>query len=415
MRPWRAIIASLLLLSAVAAPAAAEQVTITNQGDYHQVMIDLSGGQSLADVAAEYVQDVLAAKPEFEALADSYLADFLNSELGDVLPADLAYQELIRRSRLFFGQLPEEYRLAIETASAQFSGGGDNVMGDGKISFDEGVVLNLITDVARPTACSAVSVWGSRSATGGTIATRNCEWEPGLDNQLAQLHAVTTIRDGDRSLCMVGWLGFFAAVTAINDNGVFAAILDSGTGEAYSAENKRSYVFDLLLALRDYATIEEVAAFLTDPARSYAFNHNIFLADGSRAVVLENDLARNRALRASDSALRGGVSWDFSESICTVNSFVLPENYDNHSLPYNTARWERYAAMMGEASGPLGPEELKAMAGDGGAGDNSQIYQWTEIHSVIVQPGARTWEIFFRPPSGVMPDAPTYQSVPMVF
>jgi hypothetical protein len=32
-----------------------------------------------------------------------------------------------------------------------------------------------------------------------------------------------------------------------------------------------------------------------------------------------------------------------------------------------------------------------------------------------VQPGARSWEIFFRPKSGGMPAAPNYQSVPMEF
>jgi len=415
------VMALACLLAFSTAPALAEdQVTITDQGDYYQVIIDLTGGHTLADIAVEYINDVRAINPAFESLGDSYIADFIGAELADILPAQLVYGELISRCQDFLSQLPEEYRQALETSAEQLSGGTDNVMGDGKLSFDEAMMLNLITDVARPTACSAVAVWGSRSATGNTLATRNCEWEPGNSNQLAQLHAVTTIRDGERSLCMVGWLGFFAAVTVMNDDGIFAAILDSETGAAYSSSGKRSYVFDLLIALRDYSTIEEVAAFLTDDTKQYAFNHNIFFADATRAMVLENNFSgfgtgMRRALRESSSVLRDGVSWGFDNAICTVNSFLLDGNSDNHNVPYNTIRWERFKEMMGAAGDTVGADALKAMAGDGGAGDNTCIYQSSEIHSVIVDPAAMTWEIFFRPASGEMPATPNYQSVPVTF
>ena len=416
------LLAALLMLATVPAWAQ-DHVTITDKGDYYEVIMDLNGGADLSQVAEEYVDKIKAMVPNLEQLADSYISDYLNEELGGgMIPVTFVYQQMLSRAQDFMDQLPGEYQETVRRAASRFQGGANNVLGDGLLSFDEAVMINLITDVARASACSSLSVWGARSATGNTITTRNLEWAPGNSNQLAQLHAVTTIKDGDKSICMVGFLGFMGALTVMNDDGILAGILDSGTGASYSSSGKRSYVFDLMYAMREFSTIEDIAAYMSDASHQYAFNHNIVLADGQRAAVLENNFSGSggnmrRALRHADSTLQDGVSWGFDNALCVVNSFLLQGQSPNWTQTYNTARWEAYRSLLGGYAGPLGPDDLKTIATncDGAPGGSDSIYQEIEMHIVVAQPGQRSWQIFFRPPDGPLPVNPTFQEVPIPF
>jgi hypothetical protein len=405
---------------------AADRVSIENMGAYFKVTIDLSGGATLATAAQEYLDKLLIAVPNFEALGDSYLVDSLAEDpIEDFVPVNILYQLALSRVNDFKAQLPEEYRNAIQSIGEKLSGGTTNVLGDGKLSVDEAFLLNLVADVLRGTQCSSLSVWGGRSATGNTISTRNLEWYPGGSNQLAQLHAVTTIKDGEKSVAMVGFLGIFAPLSAINDEGVFAAILDSPSGAMYSSAGKRSYPFDLLYALREYKTIEDIAAYMSDPAKSYAYNHNILLSDPNRAMVLENNFSGSgdnmrRALRAWDSELQDGITWGFDNALCVVNSFLLKGNHQNQYLPGqgNETRWETYKALLGNSATPVDAARMQVIASNfQGAqpGDSSDIYEDTELHIIVVQPAAMTWDIFFRPKDGVLPAQPVFETIPISF
>ena len=408
-------------------PARADgYVTMTDRGNYFEVVIDVRGGHSLADAASEYVDKLREVQPNFEYLGDSYINDLLTAELGDDLPipSSMVYQYVLQRVEDFKSQLPEEYRDLIQGVGEKLNGGTTNVLGDGKLSVDEVFLLNLSGDVVRATQCSSLSVWGSRSATGGTITTRNFEWSAGSDNQLAKLQAVTTIKTDDGSVCTVGFLGLFAAVSLINNHGVFAALLDSPSGATYSSSDKRSYPFDLLYAMLHYGTIEEIAAYLADSEHHYAYNHNIIFSDGSRALVLENNFSgsgsdMHRALRAWDSELQEGVTWGFDNALCVVNSFLLKGNHHNQDMPLtgNQSRWERYKTLLSESGQPVDQARMEAIAGgDGsGPGDIESIYQDSEIQIIVVQPGVPSWRIFFRPKDGDLPTVPSFEDVPISF
>jgi hypothetical protein len=66
-----------------------------------------------------------------------------------------------------------------------------------------------------------------------------------LSHEFARLQAVVIIK--------IGCLGFLGAITAVNDNGVFGAILLSPL-LGYDSTNKRSYSFDLRYALENSST-----------------------------------------------------------------------------------------------------------------------------------------------------------------
>ncbi len=420
--------ALLLALSLFwAHPVRAEgYVTITDRGNYYQVVIDVRGGHSLPDAAEEYIDKLREAVPDFESLADSYISDLITDELGDELPVpgNIIYQYMLQRVEDFKSQLPDEYRELLQRAGSKLSGGTTNVMGDGKMSVDETFLLNLAGDVVRASQCSSLSVWGSRSATGSTITTRNFEWYSGSQNQLSQLHAVTTIKTDSGSVCTVGFLGFFAAVSLINNHGVFAALLDSPTGAPYSSSDKRSYPFDLLYAMLHYSTIEEIAAYMSDADHHYAYNHNIVFSDASRALVLENNFSgtgsdMRRALRAWDSELQEGITWGFDNALCVVNSFLLKGNYHNQDMPFagNQSRWESYKSLLSDSGQPVSQERMEVIAGGGGSGpgDTDSIYEDSELQMIVVQPGVPSWRIFFRPKDDNLPAVPQFEDVPISF
>ena len=425
---WVVVFSMLLCLYLLGPiPARADgYVTITDRGNYFEVVIDVRGGHKLSDAASEYIDDLKAAVPDFESLGDSYINDLITAELGDELPlpASMIYQYLLQRVEDFKSQIPEEYRDLIQGVGDKLSGGTTNVLGDDKLSVDEAFLLNLTGDVVRATQCSSLSVWGSRSATGSTITTRNFEWYAGSRNQLAQLHAVTTIKTDEGSVCTVGFLGLFAAVSILNNHGVFAGLLDSPSGATYSSTDKRSYPFDLLYAMLHYSTIDEIAAYMSDPEHHYAYNHDIIFSDGSRAVVLENNFSgtgsdMHRALRTWDSELQDGITWGFDNALCVVNSFLLKGNQENQYLPGtgNQSRWERYKSLLADSGQPVDQSRMEAIAGgDGsGPGGTDSIYEDQTLQIIAVQPGVPSWRIFFRPKDGNMPTVPSFEDVPISF
>ena len=411
---------------AASAPAA-DNVLITDQGTHYEVVIDVTDGTALVEAADEYIAELKALVPDYEQIADSYLNYFLGDIAGDVLPPFLpdsyAYDLALNRTGDVITQVPDEWRSLIERAASGFSGGTTNVLGDGRLSRDEAYMLNLITDVLRPSACSANAVYGDRSATGSTIATRNLEWIKGDQNQILRIQAVTTIKKADRSVMLIGFLGHFGGLSMYSDKGVFAAILDSATGANYSSTGKRSYVFDLVEAMLNNDTLDEVAEHMINPANQYTFNHLIFLADPTTAKVVENNISGigsnvRRAVRQAGSALNPGVSWNLADSVCTVNSFMLAGNTDNYSAdPSDVSRWGDYTDLMTQAGDVVDAEQMKRAACwfNGAAPDWLDIYNTEAIQIMVVQPATNDIAVYFRPSDGSLPTEPIFEPITVDF
>ena len=220
---------------------------------------------------------------------------------------------------------------------------------------------NLLPDVLRPASCSAYGVMPPMSETGETLVHRNLDWPdypymygqeyPGL---VSPLQSVTKMIYSDKVIYSFGLLGLFNAITAIDaTNRNMVGILDSGTAGTYSSKGKSSYVFDLMNALRTCSTTDQIAAKMTDPGRTYAFNHLILLADKDQVRVVENSIdpllpgAAGRAVRSWDSQLATHVTpaWPFDNLIGVVNCFMLPGQVNNfnkvNGADLNVHRWKQ--------------------------------------------------------------------------
>lgn len=385
-------------------------VSIQKEEGYYTVTMDLSPNYTRKQTGENYGRAIEMILPEYEQIVDSYIGE---------VTQDVDFNAFLKRINDIKGNLPKNHAEEIEGLSSVFSG-KENVCGDGRISKDEIYFISLISDILRETQCSAVSAFGDLSSTGNTITGRNLDWFIGREKQLAKVHAVTIINDNDKSVCLIGVLGYLGCVTGFNDDKVFAAMLDAPSDEPYSSENKNSYAFDMRYALENMDSMEEIASYMMDSERNYTFNHLFFLSDENKSMVLENNFSGNgtdmrRSLRASDSDLNESVSWGIQNAVCAVNSFLLKGNHDNHSgKPGNFKRWESLRDQVSDRSTDgITVDEIKEIIGfDGGDGPgrttDGDVYWLGNVQTIIFQPAVYKLEIAFAPPDRDLPADPVF-------
>jgi len=397
-------------------PTARSEVSITDKGRYYLVVLDYEHGATPRTLGQLYGRTVLHAVPNYEKTVDTYLAEIACFNGNDV------YDELIQRARHIVTNIPREYRDEMEGFAEAFCGGTINKKGDGKLSLDEVYLLNLVPDVARATQCSAISVFGSRSETGKTISGRVLDWFGGSEHQLANLQAVIIVRNFEKSICLIGYAGFLGCISGFNNDQIFAAILDSPTGEPFSAEKKRSYLFDLRYALENETTLHQVAGFMTDSSRQYTFNHLILLSDAQKSGILENNFSgkgkqMRRSLRLDHSPLHEGIQWNFPNAVCGVNAFMLKGNHDNFTgAASNTERWKHFQTQLREAGESVSLMEMKQIVSfypesDPALSKSGGIYNAHTQQIILYQPTSNELEIFFRPRNGQLPVRPIFEKI----
>jgi len=154
-------------------------VTITEKPMYYEVSVDYSSGDRYV-IGREYGAKVLSMVPDYEESFDTYLMLQVSS-LHEQYP-EITYEVLIQRALEISKNIQSRYMDEIEGFASVLSGGTVDELGDGKLSRDEFLMINLNPDIATDHGCSATAVFGSRSATGQTILGRNTDWGsiPGL-------------------------------------------------------------------------------------------------------------------------------------------------------------------------------------------------------------------------------------------
>lgn len=333
-------------------------------------------------VGLQYGQLVHYMLPEYESLMDSYLVDLIDSE------GDVTYEELIRRARQIKNQINKEYSDEISGFSLTLGGGRNNILGDGKISHDEYLVLNLMADVLGDASCSVIAVYGDRSATGKTIIGRNTDWFPGNSAQFGAVNAVIHIITPERHCILFSLLGLLGGIAGLNSSGVFIGNLLSAVDLPYECKGRRSIMLDLRNSMENYDSIGSIGAFFSDSRKLYTYHNNMLIADSETAVILENDFEISRVFRYESSELNPGITWGFDNAIACVNSFLLKGHHDNHTPePENTERWNNYKVLLSALESPVGTtgvESIIKYSKPGSQGkDPGDIFNCLTIHSLV--------------------------------
>jgi len=396
-------------------------VEIRNMGNYYKVVLDFTRGTSHREIGEELGEKILMTVPGYEALLDSILMESaMKLADGEESKLESCYYEILRRANDIKGQLNKDYRDEIEGMASRFSGGNINIMGDNKISVDEVYALFLIPDIIRAANCSFLAVHGSRTANGKLLMAKLFDWDSGSRNQLSEIHAVTTIKQGNKSIFLIGLLGYLTCLNGINRSRVFLGTLDAGTGGAYSSQGKRSYCFDARYALENLNTVDDILSCLKSFSGDYTYSHNFACADATCCKILENnaDNPLLTAVRTGDSPLNPGVNWEFKDSIVCVNSFVFSGNSTKaHEWIGNHARWDSYANQMKLRGEKIDFEIMKKIVsyytgelpGDRELGD---IYNSKTQQIIIYEPETGQLEVFFRPKGmAPQPAVPEFEKV----
>jgi hypothetical protein len=315
---------------------------------YYDVTLDYEKG-SHYDVGSAYAEAIMLAYDDYPEFCEGYLFENIKAAFSE-LNGD--YSGIKSRSDRFYSALPGDYRAEIDGFAGRMCDDTVGIAEDGTLSRDEAVLMQLIPDVLRGTACSAVSADVSTTATGERITCRVLEWQLGSDNQICSFHALVHVKNGEKSFVSVSNLGFMTILTAVNNDGVMLGELDVGSKNMvkYTCENKTSYTYGLRYALESFTTAREAAEYLVENAPHYAYCINVLATDRKDAFVAElcaDGSEGTSLIRDSSTPLNEGLVWEDPNYLCAVNSFAAKGNSDQIlHMKSNMIRWNRYNELF---------------------------------------------------------------------
>lgn len=332
---------------------------------YYDVTLDYEKGDR-ASVGKAYGTLLREKMPDFMDIMEPYIYENIRMAYGG------SYTEAAveAREKILYESWRPEYREEISAYAEGISGGVHGIREDGQISYEEAIIAQMIPDALRPTCCSALSLWGSKTVTGDRITLRNLEWNLGSDNQMGKIHAVTHMKNGSRSVTAISVLGLLDIISGINDDGVFAAILDVGSvqDEAYVCEGRKCYTMELRYALEEYSTARNLGEFMVGSSDSFTWCHNIIITDRNDSFCAEDCVSQvvesglgESVLRDCNTPIHEGLSWDSQDSLCVVNSFASRGNQDGFSgSDSNIIRFAKYNEWV-KAREKFSPKDVKEL------------------------------------------------------
>ena len=317
-------------------------------GSYYDVTLDFSKGTHY-EVGAAYAEAAQQIKEDYANISEGYLYENIRAAFTNL---EEDYSAVERRTEIIFQTLRQEYQEEINGFADTICGGEEGFVQDGFLSREEAILLQLVPDVLRGTACSAISADGSTTASGERITCRILEWELGSEKQLCQAHTLIHMRNGSESFTSVGYLGCMTILTGINQAGLMLSEYDVGSREnvPYTTKDKRSYTFDMRYILEHETSAQKAAAYFRDNAAHYPYCVNVLCTDAEDACVTELVVTQEDGtpiVRDSSTALHDRLVWEDPAYLCVVNAFAAKGNSD--LLTYsasNVIRWDRYNALF---------------------------------------------------------------------
>lgn len=338
---------------------------IEKKPSYYEVYLDYTGGDYGA-VGRAYGETIKKLGFDFEEIMEPYLYENINMAFPN-LGND--YTPVVERITELKKNIPEDYLNEINGFAEALSDGFTGMESDGKISYEEALLMQMVPDALRGTNCNALSVWGDKTVTGDKINSRTLEWSLGSENQMCKAQAVTHFKmgEGKNSYVTFSVLGMLDMLTGINDKEVMVGILDVGSGLDYECEGKKCYTYELRYALENMADARSIGEYMVSESRNFTYSHNILITDKKDSFVaedcvirlcdipeaerqeLDNDFDPKAVLRDKDTPLMEGITWDNPDSLCVINAFMSDGTDDYFTASdSNFVRFSKFNTWVGD-------------------------------------------------------------------
>lgn len=391
--------------------------TIQVYPDYYDVTLDYERG-GRREVGKAYAETIRKACPEFESIVEPYVYESIRTAFSG---QEIQYEKVEGRMKVLSASIPENYREELESLAEEISKGRHGFVEDGKLSYEEVMIVQMVPDALRETACSALSLWGDKTFSGEPITLRVLEWRLGSENQMCRISAVTRMKNGEKSYTSFGMLGLLDTLTAVNDDGVFMGILDVGTvkDNPFVYEGKMCYTYAIKYALETFDNAKDAGSYMVENSGDFTWCHNVIITDKEHSYCAEDCVKEVQEkkegysiLRDENTPLHKELHWDNKDSLCVVNSFASAGNQDDFTASAsNMVRFQKYNDWVA-AKDKFSLADVKDMITKEQTDQllTENVHGAGTVHLVLVDYAAGTMQVAFTGKDGVE-DKPVFLDV----
>lgn len=331
--------------------------------------------------------------PDIEYRYDTHLSKILTKTHFDYL--------LKHRLPILLKYVDQRYKDEMQGVMAAWSIIEINKLGDGFLSTDEYLLLNLLPNIGLAPNGSGFAAFKQASEDQYSIIGRNMDWKS--TPELRSLQAITRYNYTDQAFVNIGFLGIVSVLTGFNQQGLFLSYFNA---EPYSPYYKRIYsksmnkktqstIFSLRKTLESSNNIKQATQLLSKLTFSQA--NNVLIADKNKVEVLEYAPNYQVKIRRWRSETHDNKPWKAKQQIAVIDCNVLSILPDNCTDSKDNLHWHRLAKLAQfDSQQPAQKRDISAILFDT-YNDGNEIFNVQTLNSVIFMPKDNALYMYVAP------------------
>jgi hypothetical protein len=266
-----------------------------------------------------------------------------------------------------------------------------NRLGDGFLSKDEYLVLNLLADISKMPNGTGFGVFGRSAQAKQTIIGRNLDWDASLE--ISGLQAITVYQYTDTAVVNIGFLGLISIITGFNHQGLFLSYSNATPYSPYTQyhqptlskrNEKIANIFALRKALETNISISQALNYFSKVR--FESDRNILMADRKQIQVLEIPAKKRAKSRKWNSRTHPNKPWGKQQQIAIIDCHVLANLPDNCKDSKDSLHWFRLRTLATfDAQHPAKKKDVSQILFDTN-NKGREIFNKKTLNSIIFIP-----------------------------
>lgn len=322
--------------------------------------------------------------PNIEALYDRHLSTVLHqNQFKNILKNKLPY---------LLDKIDKTYLEEMNGVVASWVIAQNSVLGDGFLSKDEYLLLNLLPDTVYAPNGAGFGVYAKAAKDEQTIVGRNLDWKN--TPELRRLQAMTIYKHADdKAIVNIGFAGIVSAVTGFNQQGLFLSLSNAEPFSPYVRHNNSPSTSSKKLSANAFSLRNTLETSKTTQQASKALSKvifdkgkNILAADKSQTVVFEFQANKKLKKRSWNSKTHPNKPWGKRLQIASIDCHVLDSLDDNCTESQDNYRWFRLRKLAQfNDNNPATIREVSSILLDSN-NDGGEILNRNTINSLLYKP-----------------------------